>query len=634
MNKGIVEACTGVIWVKPIVEMASRIHSERGGVKASHALEEGFGLSFEVDSTGTILSSGVSPSLFVRVLGVIEALISDVGGRRNLKLFFRQNDGGQEAVRRHWPGRTGPNQDNFVACKVKPVRQPLLFRSISLILFTQNLERDSDLEGYLNEVSAILDTLLNPPCAISILPPALTPPGSAPLPTFLSTATIPLDSSNISPLLFVLFDFNPLDWLRRPFNGLACYPIIPPLRSRRFCFVEMSQQYQYSIPGTPRVISPSPTPSEQSDPREGYFAPVTRSATAHQRATSPPAIPEEKDLDNESSDSSLDKRARTRSRSPVLASTGKRRRMSGLTTLKSTSKPVLKSEPLPIANGTPLPVSNGYLAPPKVSSWRDFSRSPSPLGLIPLHRHYRNLIHRHEIPRKVLHVSIGFLTLSFYTHGIQTSAITPWLLSALLPIAATDYLRHTYPTINKFYIRCLGALMRETEVDGYNGVIWYLLGAYISLKFFPKDIGVMSVLLLSWCDTAASIFGRLYGRYTIRLRRGKSLAGSLAAWAVGALTAAAFWGWLVPKTGAFPNDPEGAFMFHNVLSLPANIKGYLGWTDSQGTVTGSLALGIMSVVSGFVAAASEVVDLWGWDDNVTIPVLTSIGLWGFLKIFG
>lgn len=46
--------------------------------------------------------------------------------------------------------------------------------------------------------------------------------------------------------------------------------------------------------------------------------------------------------------------------------------------------------------------------------------------------------------------------------------------------------------------RYLGALMRETEYDGWNGVIWYLLGAWIVLWFFPKDVGVMGVLLLSW----------------------------------------------------------------------------------------------------------------------------------------
>jgi len=313
-------------------------------------------------------------------------------------------------------------------------------------------------------------------------------------------------------------------------------------------------------------------------------------------------------------------------------STSKRRRMSGLTSSKN---PVTKSEPL--TNGSALaPQSNGHLSPyDRVKkSWREFSRSPSPLGLIPLHRHYRTLIHKHEIPRKALHVSIGFFTLRFYTHGIQTTAITPWLLGALAIIGPTDILRHHSDRFNRFYIRVLGALMRETEVDGYNGVIWYLVGAVIALQFYPKDIGVMSILLLSWCDTAASTFGRLYGRYTIRLRRGKSLAGSLAAFATGALVALFFWGWLAPRTGPFPDDPVNGFMFQNRLSLPPQAKALLGWEADQGVVVGNTALTIMSICTGLIASLSELVDIWGWDDNLTIPLLSSAGLWVFLRVFG
>ncbi|KAL9114082.1 MAG: hypothetical protein Q9227_001854 [Pyrenula ochraceoflavens] len=404
----------------------------------------------------------------------------------------------------------------------------------------------------------------------------------------------------------------------------------------------MSSQYQ--IPSTPRVISPSPTPSElsesvsQSGKRDSYFAPITRSATRQKQVSTPQPIAE--DDNGNDSDSSLEKRARTRSRSPVLAPTGKnRRRMSGLTPRVADAPPaqtpVAKSKPL--TNGTPLPPQDpSSLSPYSYTSlstkWREFSRSPSPLGLIPLHRHYRTLIHKHEIPRKMLHVSIGFFTMYLYTNGVQTTAITPWLLSALLPIAGTDYLRHHFPSFNRFYIRCLGALMRETEVDGYNGVIWYLLGAFLSLRFFPKDVGVMGVLLLSWCDTAASTLGRIYGRYTIRLRRGKSLAGTLAAFAVGVSTALFFWGWLSPRVGTFPDDPEGGFMFRGTLSLPTQITRYIGWGPKK--ITGAAALGAMSIVTGVIASFSEFVDIFGWDDNLTIPVLSATGIWGFLKAFG
>ncbi|KAJ9615892.1 Diacylglycerol kinase [Cladophialophora chaetospira] len=398
--------------------------------------------------------------------------------------------------------------------------------------------------------------------------------------------------------------------------------------------------YPYPIPATPRVISPSPTLSESSERQDSYFAPVTRSAAKAQRQRSPQPEPIHEEKDGSGSDSSLEKRARARSRSPIVttnsqingsATGSKRRRMSGLTSIK----PVSKSEPL--TNGAlPYPQSNGHLSPyDRVKkSWREFSRSPSPLGLIPLHRHYRNLIHKHEIPRKVLHVSIGFFTLRLFTKGLQSWSITPWLLGGLAIIGPTDVLRHHSERFNRFYIKVLGALMRETEVDGYNGVIWYLVGAYGALRFYPKDIGVMSILLLSWCDTAASTFGRLYGRYTIRLRKGKSLAGSLAAFVVGVCTAVFFWGYLVPRTGPFPNDPINPIMFQNRLSLPPIAKQLLKLEPNQGVIVGNAALAVLSICTGLIASVSELVDLWGWDDNLTIPLLSSAGLWLFLKAFG
>ena len=178
--------------------------------------------------------------------------------------------------------------------------------------------------------------------------------------------------------------------------------------------------------------------------------------------------------------------------------------------------------------------------------------------------------------------------------------------------------------------------MRESEVDGWNGVVWYLVGAYAALRCFPKDIGVMSVLLLSWCDTAASTVGRAYGRYTPRIRRGKTLAGSVAAFVVGVGAAAVFWGWLAPRSGPFKNDLENPFMFTGVLRLPARAVQLLAWSGNATerlTLNGGLALGVLSLWTGLMGAVSEAVDLAGADDNLTIPVLSAVGLWGFLKVF-
>lgn len=176
--------------------------------------------------------------------------------------------------------------------------------------------------------------------------------------------------------------------------------------------------------------------------------------------------------------------------------------------------------------------------------------------------------------------------------------------------------------------------MRESEYHSWNGVIWYLLGTWTVLHFLPKDVSVVAVLLLSWCDTAASTFGRAWGKYTPRIRQGKSLAGTGAAFIFGVAVAVGFWGWLAPMTEPLIGDEEWPFMFTGVLKLPVAIQHALGWTEGTGQVGGVVALGLMSVWTGLMAAGSEVIDLFGWDDNITIPVLSGAGIWGFLKVFG
>jgi len=182
--------------------------------------------------------------------------------------------------------------------------------------------------------------------------------------------------------------------------------------------------------------------------------------------------------------------------------------------------------------------------------------------------------------------------------------------------------------------------MRESEAhDRYNGVIWYLLGTWTVMRFLPTDVGVVAICLLSWCDTAASTVGRAYGRYTPKVARGKSLAGSVAACVVGVATALLFWGWWAPRCRdvygvSIPTSGQDAFAFQGSLGLPEGVREWLGWTREAATVGGWKALAIIGAVAGVVASVSEAVDLWGLDDNVTIPVLAGLGLTAFLKVFG
>jgi len=166
---------------------------------------------------------------------------------------------------------------------------------------------------------------------------------------------------------------------RSTLSGVIRAPILPyfPVCWR----VAMESSRQYQVPNTPRVISPSPTPSEAGSTRDGYFGPVTRSSTRKQHITSPPQI-------DEDSGSDPDMRARARSRSPVLDKVGGRRRMSGLTTRRQMNGAMKKDLTLP--GNTP----NGHLSPAAANKnyWREMSRSPSPLGLIPIHQKWRSFV--------------------------------------------------------------------------------------------------------------------------------------------------------------------------------------------------------------------------------------------------
>lgn len=175
--------------------------------------------------------------------------------------------------------------------------------------------------------------------------------------------------------------------VRSRLSGVIRTPPLPYFPTCWRAAMESSRQYQ--IPHTPRVISPSPTPSEAGSTQEGYFGPVTRSSTrknkqqdAKVRSPSP--------IDEDSSGSELDKRARARSRSPILESggIGRRRRMSGLTSKRNMNGLKKSLELTP--NGT----SNGHLSPAQANKnyWREMSRSPSPLGLIPIHQHWRSFV--------------------------------------------------------------------------------------------------------------------------------------------------------------------------------------------------------------------------------------------------
>lgn len=223
---------------------------------------------------------------------------------------------------------------------------------------------------------------------------------------------------------------------------------------------------------------------------------------------------------------------------------------------------------------------------------------------------YQFLI-RNEIPRKLFHSFHGFPTLYLYTQGYQRDQLVVFLWTLFFLLFMNDVIRFQFPKANDKLVKWFGFVIRDTERDSWNGVVFYLAGLSIVFLYAAKDICVMSVLLLSWADTAASTIGRQFGKYTPKLTKGKSLAGSLAAGFTGLVVCYLFYGYFVPQYAHF------------------NLPGQISWTPE----TSRLLIHTYALVCGFAAAFSEAIDVAGIDDNFTIPVLSSVLLTLAVKAF-
>ena len=101
---------------------------------------------------------------------------------------------------------------------------------------------------------------------------------------------------------------------------------------------------------------------------------------------------------------------------------------------------------------------------------------------------YANLVYEWEVPRKLFHCITGFVVLYLYKMNVNVEVIIQTLFNIFLVVASADLLRLNSPTFERFFESILSVLMRESEKERVNGVVWYLIGVMTSLHFFPEDI--------------------------------------------------------------------------------------------------------------------------------------------------
>lgn len=156
-----------------------------------------------------------------------------------------------------------------------------------------------------------------------------------------------------------------------------------------------------------------------------------------------------------------------------------------------------------------------------------------------------------------------------------------------------DVLRLFIPFLNRLLIKLFGPFLRQHETHRLTAASSMLLGVTFSIFLFPKDVVLLSLLMLAMADPAAALIGIRFGKD--RLLGTKTLQGTLAAFFICFLIALAY------------------FSYFQILQ-----SRFL----------------LASLLVGVIGAISELVPLFKWDDNLTFPVISSSLIYGLFYLFG
>jgi diacylglycerol kinase (CTP) len=212
---------------------------------------------------------------------------------------------------------------------------------------------------------------------------------------------------------------------------------------------------------------------------------------------------------------------------------------------------------------------------------------------------YEKVLHKRSdlhILRKIWHIGTGSLALYFYLRSDLETTTWAWIgLTVAIFGLSMDLLRIRYKSLNRLTLLVMGPFMRRSEREGISGLPFYALGASLSLFFYHKDIAVLSIMFLVFSDPLSSFFGVLYGKD--KIMPNKSLQGAVA--------------------GFFTCYLITLFYVMNSTTLGVHIL-------------------VFSIVAGIIGSASELISAFNIDDNLTIPVVSGLGMTllnYFVKVF-
>lgn len=206
-----------------------------------------------------------------------------------------------------------------------------------------------------------------------------------------------------------------------------------------------------------------------------------------------------------------------------------------------------------------------------------------------LNFHQRSDVH---LARRLWHVGGVLLVTVLYLNVSRNDAIKIASVMTFICVSL-DLLRQSLPALNRALTAVFGPFMRQNEKDSVAGTTYLMLGVFIVIYFFPREVVTLSLLFLAFADPLASYVGIRHGRD--KIVGSKSFQGSLAAFVVCTILAA-------------------SYFFLNGLMIERLL--------------------IVSLLAGLIGALSELIPIGRIDDNFTFPVLSASLLWVLISLFG
>ena len=145
-----------------------------------------------------------------------------------------------------------------------------------------------------------------------------------------------------------------------------------------------------------------------------------------------------------------------------------------------------------------------------------------------------------EWRRQFFHIIFGVVIVVLLMYGLIDKHVIFWIIIIGLSLS---YLS----TMVKIPI--INFLLWKFERDEWakkfpgKGMIFYLIGADISLFLFPKEVAMASIMVLAFGDSVSHIFGLHYGKMKHPLSDKKFLEGTIAGFVMGFIGAFVFLRW-------------------------------------------------------------------------------------------